>query len=326
MNNPLVSICIPAYNVENYLADTIQSVLNQTYRNIEVIIVDDGSKDRSLAVAKRYENDQIKIYSQKNSGASAARNKAYSYSNGEFIKFLDGDDLINPEMIECQVKKALEFENCTISSRWGRFYGHDLNSFRLRPEKCWKNMPPVDWLCISWEKGGSMTQAGMFLIPRNIIEKSGPWDETLSLIDDLDFFTRVLLSSFQVIFEDQAILYYRSGLNGSLSGHQSDKAIKSAFFSIDKATNNLLASDSSARTMRACANVWQNFIYSFYPRQAALVKAAAERVKDLNGSDLPFACGGLTKVMKLLFGWKFTKIVKSILNHESIDARDQSLQ
>jgi GT2 family glycosyltransferase len=158
-----------------------------------------------------------------------------------------------------------------------------------------------------------MTQSGIFLIPRNIIEKSGPWDETLSLIDDLEFFTRLLLASFQIIFDDQAVLYYRSGLNGSLSGYQSDDAIKSAFISIDKATNNLLASDSSARTMRVCANVWQNFIYSFYPRQAALVKAAEERIKDLNGSDLPFACGGLTKVMKLFFGWKFTKLVKSKL-------------
>lgn len=309
---PLVSVCIPAFNVQDYIEDTLISVINQTYKNIEIIVVNDGSTDHTKSVIEKYENDIILLH-QENKGASAARNLAFASAKGDYIKFLDGDDLISPNMVEYQVKKALEFENCTISSRWGRFYGKDLDSFRLQPEKCWKDMPPVDWLCSSWEKGGSMTQAGIFLIPRNILEKSGPWDETLSLIDDLDFFTRVLLSSFQIIFEDQGVLYYRSGLNGSLSGYQSDKAIESAFISIDKATNNLLASDSSARTMRACANVWQNFIYSFYPRQSALIKAASERVKALNGSDLPFACGGLTKVMKLLFGWKFTKIVKSIL-------------
>ena len=114
MNTPLVSICIPAYNIEEYLSQTIESVTKQTYNKIEVIIVDDGSTDKSLEIAKGYESEKIKVYSQENKGASAARNTAFRYSKGDFIKFLDADDLINPEMIESQIKLALENYCCRL--------------------------------------------------------------------------------------------------------------------------------------------------------------------------------------------------------------------
>ena len=316
MNSPLVSICIPAYNVENYLEETIQSILNQTYRNIEVIIVDDGSKDGSLAVAKRFENENIKIYSQKNSGASAARNKAYSYSNGEFIKFLDGDDLINPEMIENQVKYTLENECCLISSKWGRFYNNDVSTFQLRHEECWQTLPVVEWLCSSWKNGDSMTQPGMFLIPRSILAKAGLWNESLSTIDDMEFFTRVILNSESVVFDPQSTLYYRSGLKGSLSAQVSLNATLSAYRSIDESTKNLLAKLTSPATLNACANIWQSFLHEIYPKHLQLSKKVQANIDSLGGSTLKFKCGGFTKLAVTIIGWKATKWIKHYLGKD----------
>ncbi|MEO1560685.1 MAG: glycosyltransferase family 2 protein, partial [Cyanobacteria bacterium J06632_19] len=85
----LVSILIPAYNSEEWISETIDSAIAQTWSNIEIIIVDDGSKDNTLAVAKKYASTKIKVISQPNKGASAARNRALQEAQGDFIQYLD---------------------------------------------------------------------------------------------------------------------------------------------------------------------------------------------------------------------------------------------
>ncbi len=102
--NPLVSIIIPCYNGEKYLSETIASALNQTYKPIEVIFIDDCSKDRSLQIARTYKN-KIKIMTcNKNSGPSYARNMGLKEARGEYIQFLDSDDIIREDKIEKQIE------------------------------------------------------------------------------------------------------------------------------------------------------------------------------------------------------------------------------
>src|ERR1700744_1176722 len=102
---PLVSIIIPLYNAGNYISETLQSALDQTWPNKEIIIVDDGSTDNSLAIAKSFESEFVKVLSQENKGASAARNKGLSIAKGEYIQFLDADDLLSPNKIAAQLEK-----------------------------------------------------------------------------------------------------------------------------------------------------------------------------------------------------------------------------
>src|SRR3954463_5077031 len=104
MDNPLVSIIIPVYNAEKYIAETINSAADQTWSNKEIIIIDDGSTDGSLAIAKRFANDQIKVFSQANKGASAARNRGLLEAKGKYVQFLDGDDLLMPNKIALQLE------------------------------------------------------------------------------------------------------------------------------------------------------------------------------------------------------------------------------
>ncbi len=94
---PLVSILIPCYNAEAWLAQTLESALAQTWSPTEIIVVDDGSKDRSLEIAKAFEPRGVKVISQHNQGASAARNRAFQESQGDFIQYLDADDLLAPD-------------------------------------------------------------------------------------------------------------------------------------------------------------------------------------------------------------------------------------
>lgn len=310
-NSPLVSICMPAFNVGKYIGVAIESVLNQTYQNIELIIADDGSKDDTLSIVEeKFRDDRIVLCKQKNKGAAAARNLAFRHSKGVFVKFLDADDLISVNAIENQVKAALRHPGALISGKWGRFYHDDLLTFKLSPESCWKDMDPVPWLLESWTTGESMTQPGIFLIPRSIIEKVGLWDQKLSLIDDMDFFTRVILGATKVAFESESILYYRSGLAGSLSGQKSYAAYQSAFRAIDQSTENLLAVSRSQKAKTAGANLWQSFVHEVYPLHPELYIVAERRIKEFGGASLQYRCGPATQLLVNLVGWKLTKRIK----------------
>src|SRR5262245_57417246 len=101
---PSVSILIPAFNAETWLADTLRSAVAQTWEPKEIIVVDDGSRDRTLAIARSFESDSVRVFTQKNQGAAAARNKALSESRGEYIQWLDADDLLAPDKISKQLE------------------------------------------------------------------------------------------------------------------------------------------------------------------------------------------------------------------------------
>src|SRR3954469_22914879 len=120
---PLISVCMPAYNAENYIEDAINSVLNQTYHNWELIIVNDGSKDLTLNKAITYENDaRIKVITQENKGQCSASNRAYKESSGDFIKFLDADDIIDTFFLEKMVDN-IAGQHCMLFSHCINFYG-----------------------------------------------------------------------------------------------------------------------------------------------------------------------------------------------------------
>lgn len=109
-NKVLVSIIIPVYNVEKYLTECLNSILNQSYQNIEIIIINDGSIDNSVNIAKQYAtiDSRIKIIDQKNSGVSAARNKGIEIAKGDYICFADADDYLMPDYIEYLLDLCVE--------------------------------------------------------------------------------------------------------------------------------------------------------------------------------------------------------------------------
>ena len=109
---PKLSIILPVYNVEKYLPDCLTSILNQTYDDFELIIIDDGSTDQSLSICKAYElkDTRIRVYSQCNAGLSAARNKGIDCSQGTYLAFVDSDDTIDSEMYETMMSALEESE------------------------------------------------------------------------------------------------------------------------------------------------------------------------------------------------------------------------
>ena len=121
--NPLISLIIPVYNVEAYLQKCFDSVVAQTYQNLEVIVVNDGSTDGSLTVCNRYvKKNGWKLISQENGGLSAARNTGLLHANGEYITFLDSDDWMADDLIETLLYKAIQYGSDIVEAGFYRVY------------------------------------------------------------------------------------------------------------------------------------------------------------------------------------------------------------
>lgn len=115
-NDPLISVILPVYNVERYLDRCMESVMHQTYKNLEILLIDDGSTDLSGTICEKYAtiDDRVRVIHQKNQGLSAARNKGIIESKGEYITFVDSDDYISCDMIEYLLFLILRF-HCRMS-------------------------------------------------------------------------------------------------------------------------------------------------------------------------------------------------------------------
>lgn len=309
---PIVSILIAAYNAEAWIAETLESALAQTWQNQEIIVVDDGSTDNSLQIAKSFESNILKVISQENCGASAARNCALKAAQGDFIQYLDADDLLAPNKIGLQLNMLLnENSDCIATGEWARFYKTPSEALFF-PQPVWSDKLPVDWLICSWEGGGMMHPAA-WLVPRQIAEIAGSWDETLSLNDDGEYFCRVILASKEVKFCWGAKTYYRSGISNSLSGRKSPDALESAFRSVELSTNHLLAQENSQRTRAACASAFQSFVYDVYPDMPELVQKAEAHVQSLGGSNMLPQGGFMFQLLSKVVGWKQTKITQRFI-------------
>src|SRR5437879_2415470 len=118
-----VSILIPAFNAEQWISDTIDSALAQTWPNKEIIVIDDGSSDKTLSLAQKFAPAGVSVISQANEGAAAARNKAFSRSHGDYIQWLDADDLLAPDKIARQMEavEQCQSQRTLFSSAWAPF-------------------------------------------------------------------------------------------------------------------------------------------------------------------------------------------------------------
>ncbi|MBD2577331.1 glycosyltransferase family 2 protein [Oscillatoria sp. FACHB-1406] len=310
---PLVSILIPCYNAEPWLAETLESALAQTWQNLEIIVVDDGSSDRSLEIARRYESRGVKVFSQKNQGACAARNAAFRKSSGDYIQYLDADDLLTADKIEIQMAVLAENPNCVAACQWGIFY-QDPSQAEFVPVPLWTDRDPVDWVTTAWENNWMMNP-GVWLFPRAVAKAAGPWNESLpsNPDDDGEYFCRILLASSGIRFCQKAKAYYRTGISGSLSKQSSDRSKVSRFYSLEFCMKHLLAVENSPRTRKACANRFQRFFYEVYPSVPNICEQAERRVAQLGGSDVQPVIGAKLKPLCALLGWRKAKKVQQFV-------------
>ena len=304
---PLVSILIPAYNAEAFLAQTLESALAQTWPRTEIIVVDDGSRDRTLEVAQGFEARGVRVVAQgKNRGQTATLNRCREEMSPEaaFVQYFDADDILAPDKIEHQVRRLMDEPQGTIAtSEWERFYDDDLGTAEFKPHPDYRDYDePLEWLVDDWT-GKATMPPGAWLYPRSVVETAGPWHEGLTLNNDMEYFTRAVLASTKVVFCAGARWYYRSG-HASLSGRKDRRALESQFEVIRLSTERLLAHEDTVRTRHAAACYWQSFLYMAYPQARDLVAQAEARVAALGGGSVQPGGGRPFRVLCDVLGWK----------------------
>ena len=304
----LVSILIPAYNAERWIASTIESAIAQTWPHKEIIVVDDGSTDRTLTVARQFESKGVRVVTQPNQGAAAARNKAFSLSHGDYIQWLDADDLLSTDKIAHQMRAAEHTPGRRIlfSSGWGCFRSRPAKT-RLIPTPLWSDLNPTEWLIRKWEGNWHM-QTATWLVSRELTEAVGPWDTRLLGDDDGEYFSRVINASNAIRFVALSKVYYRITPSSRLSYiGRSDKKMEAQFLGMKLQLGYLRAREDSERARTACLKYLQTWLPSFYPDRSDLVEEAQQLAATLGGRlALPKASWKYAWIEKL-FGFAAAK-------------------
>ncbi|MCW3112639.1 MAG: glycosyl transferase family 2 [Segetibacter sp.] len=308
INQPLVSVILSTYNSEKYIENTLQSLLTQTWLHLEIIVVNDGSTDNTRVLLQKYWNKGVIIVHQENSGQDAALNHGYRHSTGEYVKFMDSDDLLNQEMIATQVKALNGSKEHVGYGEWARFYNNQPGLANFTPLDYWKDMAPIDFITARPE--GIMLQCGSILIPRELISKAGLWDERLILFNDTEFFNRIILASKGVIFTPGARLYYRSGQSKSISAQRSKKFFESTYLATCLMGEQLLEVEDSFRVRNLISNMFQYRYFDMYPRFPDLCKKHEEMIAQYGCVTIKPAGGKIFKILSKLVGWKNAKSVQ----------------
>src|SRR6266851_175183 len=281
---PLVSILIPAYNSEEWIGDTIRSAIAQTWERKEVIVVDDGSRDRTAEVARRFASKEVIVVSTENQGAAAARNHALQLSQGDYIQWLDADDLLAPDKIERQLAAVGEVEGKRIllSSPWA-FFNYRTNCARFVPTSLCQDLSPVEWLLRKMGENLHM-QTATWLTSRELAEAAGPWDTRLIGDDDGEYYCRVLLASNGTRFVPEAKVFYRvtSSNRWSYIG-TSDKKKTAMFLSMQLHVKYLRSLEDSERVRKACLTYMQTWFHNFYPDRPDIVAELQALAGELQG-------------------------------------------
>ena len=226
----IVSVILPTYNRANYIKDAIESVLNQTYRNIELIIIDDGSTDNTQAVIEPYLKDnRIRYIRRENSGAAAARNKGLALKTGKYVAFIDSDDIWEKDKLEIQLAvmnsipdAAIVFSDFSAKRQDGliekshiRTYFTVLDTYKLSYDDVFshrntlKNGEKVYWGNIyNTMIFGNIILTSTTLFRQDVFNTEGIFDTNYTTLEDYDLFLR-LTKRFTAAFIDKPLICYR---------------------------------------------------------------------------------------------------------------------
>jgi glycosyltransferase involved in cell wall biosynthesis len=311
---PLVSIIIPAYNAEEWLGETVQSALNQTWPRKEIIIINDGSRDRTVEVARRFASKTVTVVSTENRGLSAAVNYGYRMSQGDYIQELDADDVLAPDKIERQLATLEEGGSRRIlfSCPWAYFYFRTRRARFVRNSLC-QNLSPVEWLLRKMGQNLHMQNA-TWLVSRELAEAAGPWNEHLQYDQDGEYFARVLLASEGTRFVPETGIFYRIGPSSRVSYIGTSNLKKdSLFLSLKLHIHYLRSLEESERVRKACVSYLQNWYGTFYPERRDIAGELEALALQLGGRLRPPTLDWRYAWMEPVFGTKAAKSAQRLL-------------
>ncbi|MGB3510839.1 MAG: glycosyltransferase [Microcoleaceae cyanobacterium] len=200
---PLISVIIPAYNSEKTIRETVESVLKQTFTDFELIVVNDGSTDSTLDILSTIEDPRLKIFSYPNAGSNPTRNRGFSHASGEYIAFLDADDLWTPDKLEAQLKALQENPQAAVAYSWCDRIDESSQFLREGGHFSANGNIYARLLLTNILENGSNP-----LIGRDAFTKVGGFDESVLAMQDRDLYLR-LAAHYSFVAVPRVQLFYR---------------------------------------------------------------------------------------------------------------------
>jgi len=310
MNSPLVSVIMPCYRCAGTIVDAISSVLSQTYENIELVVVLDGADSEVLAECGSFSDSRMSVYVIDKTGASAARNYGFSVSKGDYVSFMDSDDVYDPHKIEMQIRASYSYQAKVLT---GSFYEFDDYCVRY----LFSQLEDVEYDANKWLNRYFRMEVYYpplcYLIPRELVIKVNGWSEQLTFNDDTYFMTRVVLASGGLVHINKSVSGYRKGVDGSLSGSMTLDKAGSYLKCLNLIREALATEGSNSSLYEALAFRYAKFIYSIYPEYSSVLSAAEAEYCKLGQPTKRAFGGGVIGKLEHVFGWRFVKQVKRYL-------------
>ncbi|WP_010232529.1 glycosyltransferase family 2 protein [Gillisia marina] len=312
---PLVSIIIPVYNSEKYILKTIESCLHQTYKNFEIIIINDGSTDRSEEIIKQFSDIRIKYSKIENSGPCYARNFGITKATGELFQFLDADDILDKRKLEFQVRNYKSNGDEFIYSGIMGYIINDQKNLEPDFDFYYKNLEVEEYFREMFNHFGKYYTTGMWLVPRALVEKTHGWDEKVLINNDGEYFSRIILFSKGVLFCPGSKFYYRRDVPMSVSKRFNSKHIyESWLYSYScytKYFQERLNKESADELGRIALSI---YYCNSYPNHPDLLSKCKQQIRQL-GYYTPVAHGGrIFKFISAIIGVENALEIRSLKN------------
>lgn len=273
MTRPSVSIVIPCYNKRAYVAAAIESALAQT-APCEVIVVDDGSTDGSFDEVRPFERHII-LETGPNRGGSAARNRGLALATGDYVQFLDADDLLPPDKIAIQLAALADAPADAIAFCPWSLFRDDGTILPPETRRYWRSYPEGLALLIDMWTFGGFFPPHAWLAPRALIDRVGHWDEALTGDDDGEFFGRLLAHAGQICFCEDTTVLYRDPPEGSVSRNTSLTSARSFWSAFEAVSAQILSRRCDRAARRAVLSRVRRTAYAWSEVDEVVTKAAA---------------------------------------------------
>ena len=271
-------------------------------------MINDGSTDKTADLVRSFASQGVTLISTENRGMSAAQNVAYQSSRGDYIQWLDADDLLAPDKIERQLNavKGEEHKRLLISSPWAPFY-YRTRGVKFICNSLWEDLLPVEWLFRKLSQNLHMQNA-TWLVSREITDRAGPWDTRLHYDQDGEYFARVLLACERTRFVPGTGIYYRMSPSNRISyiGNSAKKK-ESLALSMKLHIRYIRSLEDSERIRTACVTYLQNWYCHFYPERPDLVADLQQLAEELGGRLEAPRLRWKYAWMQPVFGWKMAK-------------------
>lgn len=304
---PTVSIIIPAYNAEKHISLTLDSVFNQTYPKelLEIIVINDGSTDETLSVLEKY-NDTCTIIHKDNGGVSLARNKGIDHAKGEFIQFLDADDLLSPDKLEIQINQLIQNDADVAYGNWQRFVEKDniitiTETIERKIEGDQEIAIFTDFWC----------PPAAILYSKRIVDKIGGFKTWLPMVEDARYFLDAAIIGAKFVYTPTVVAQYRTGNHSSLSSINQLKFVECCYKNAIS-VNQIWKEDYfyNIEKKKAIINCIRYCITSFSTLDNNLFKNAVDGLLEIEPKYIPEH--GMLRLLTKIIGYKNAEQVAKI--------------